>query len=212
MKNPLIDSALPANADLDQFKVFDFLREGTAELHQLIERRVPVFREGFNLEDYTHLVESYLGFWAPVEERLCRLETLRDPGLALQSRLKCSLLREDLLILGRDPETVRQCQRLPRLDTFLQGLGCLYVLEGSSLGSQIIARRLKEELQLSEASGASFFNAYGKSVGARWMEFKRFVSASVQPEDAVEVIGAARQTFQCFDEWLATSSVIARRL
>ena len=138
--------------------------------------------------------------------------TLRDPDLALQSRLKCSLLREDLLILGRDPATVRQCERLPRLDTFLQGLGCLYVLEGSTLGSQIISRRLEEKLQLGEGSGASFFNAYGQSAGARWIEFKRFISASVRPEQADHVVEAARQTFLCFYEWLGTTSVIVRRL
>src|SRR6185369_16511131 len=112
------------------------------DIHQLIERRVPVFREGFNLEDYTQLVESFFGFWAPVEKGLSTLAPLRDPDLALQSRFKCSLLRKDLLILGRDPATVPQCEKLPRLDTFLQGLGCLYVLEGSTLGSQIISRHL----------------------------------------------------------------------
>lgn len=211
MNNPPIDSAFVTTADV-QLNLFDLLRKGTAELHELVERRVPVLREGFNLEDYIQLVESFLGFWAPVEERLSRLDTLRSPHLALQSRLKCSLLREDLLILGRDPDTARKCERLPRLDTFLQGLGCLYVIEGSTLGSQIIARRLKEKLQLSEASGASFFNAYGKSVGARWMEFKHFVSASVKPEDADEMIEAARQTFLCFYEWLGTTSAIVRRL
>jgi heme oxygenase len=193
-----------ADADVEQFNVLDLLRKGTADIHRLIEGRVPVFREGFNLEDYGQLVESFFGFWAPVEERLSKLASLRDPQLALESRFKCSLLKKDLLILGRDPATVPQCEKLPRLDTFLQGLGSLYVLEGSTLGSQIISRRLKEKLQLNEASGASFFNAYGGSVGARWLEFKKFVAASVRPEHADIVVESARQTFTCFYEWLGT--------
>jgi heme oxygenase (biliverdin-IX-beta and delta-forming) len=203
VSNPLIHSAVRADADVERFNVFDLLRKRTADLHQLIERRVPVFREGFTLEDYARLVEQFFGFWAPVEERLSNLRSLRDPDLALRSRLKCSLLREDLLILGRDPAAVRQCEKLPRLDTFLQGLGCLYVLEGSTLGSQIISRRLKEKLQLDERTGASFFNAYGGLTGARWMEFKDFVSASVKFERADNVVEAARETFTCFYEWLS---------
>jgi heme oxygenase len=206
MSNSLIHSAIRAADDVDRFNVFDSLRKGTADLHQLIEARVPVFREGFTLEDYAHLVEKFFGFWAPVEERLSNLETLRDPDLALESRLKSSLLRDDLLILGCDPAAVRQCERLPRLDIFLQGLGCLYVLEGSTLGSQLISRRLKEKLQLGERNGASFFNAYGGLTGARWMEFKGFVSASVKFEHADTVVAAARDTFMCFYEWLGTAS------
>ncbi len=206
MNSPSIHSTLLADADVQKFNVFDLLKKGTADIHQLVERRVPVFREGFNLEDYTQLVEQFFGFWSPVEEILSKLASLRDPDLALQSRFKCSLLREDLLILGRDPAVAKKCEQLPRLDTFLQGLGCLYVLEGSTLGSQIISRRLEEKLHLGGLSGASFFNAYGGLVGSRWMEFKRFVSASVKPEDADNVVEAARETFMCFYEWLGTAS------
>jgi heme oxygenase (biliverdin-IX-beta and delta-forming) len=206
VSHPLIESAVSANANVEQFNVLELLKRSTADIHQLIERRVPVFREDFNLQDYAQLVEQFFGFWAPVEERLAKLAALRDPDLAIENRFKSSLLKADLMLLGRDPATVRQCARLPRLDTFLQGLGCLYVLEGSTLGGQIISRRLKERLQLSEGSGASFFNAYGGLVGARWMEFKRFVSASVTPEHAGLVVEAARETFLCFYDWLATES------
>jgi heme oxygenase len=211
VNGPLAPSPFTADAELEQFNILSLLRKGTADIHRLIEQRVPIFREDFNLEDYTRLVEHFFGFWAPVEERLSKLTVLRDPELALESRFKCSLLRADLLILGRDPAGVRQCEELPALDTVPQGLGCLYVLEGSTLGAQIIARRLEEKLQLREGSGASFFNAYGALVGPRWTEFKRFISASVKPGDAGDVVEAARQTFMCFYEWLGTTSVGTNR-
>jgi len=206
MSNPAIHPGLRAGADGEHRNVFDLLKEGTGDIHQLIEQRVPVFREGFNREDYGQLLETFFGFWSPVEARLSNLTSLRVPGLALQSRFKCALLRDDLLILGRDPVAVRQCEKLPRLDSFLRGLGCLYVLEGSTLGAQIISRRLKEKLQLGERSGASFFNAYGDLTSSRWLEFKRFVSASVEPGQADSVVEAARDTFLCFYEWLGTAS------
>jgi heme oxygenase (biliverdin-IX-beta and delta-forming) len=206
VSNPSLRRALYTDADVEQFNILDLLKKRTADIHGLIERRVPVFQEGFNLENYAQLVERFFGFWAPVEDRLSSLRSLQDPQLALQSRLKSSLLRDDLLILRRDPAAVRQCEKLPRLDTFLQGLGCLYVLEGSTLGSQIISRCLKDKLQLGERTGSSFFNAYGGLTGARWSEFKGFVSASVKFEDADNVVEAARETFMCFYDWLGPAS------
>ena len=204
MKGPPVHPVLPADARVERFRILELLREGTADVHLLIEQRVPVFREDFGLEEYARLVESFFGFWVPVEEKLSEIVRLQDPDLALQSRLKYSLLREDLVILGRDPAAVRRCEILPRLETFLQGLGCLYVMEGSTLGGQIISRRLAQHLRLGEKSGAAFFNAYGGMVGSRWMEFKSFLSAAVEPEDAGEVVSAARDTFLRLYEWLGT--------
>jgi heme oxygenase len=206
VNQPLAHSALSLNPDTGPFSIFSTLKKGTEDIHGLIERRVPVFEEGFNLEDDARLVERFFGFWCPVEERLSTLTALQEPALALQSRFKSFLLRDDLLVLGRNPAAALLRERLPRLDTFLQGLGCLYVLEGSTLGSQIISRRLEQKLQIRERSGASFFNAYGGLVGVRGMEFKNFVSASVTSEHADDVVTAARETFICFYEWLGTAA------
>ena len=206
MNDGSVQLGLSADATMTKFNILALLRERTADIHLLVEERVPVFQEDFGLGQYTKLVQAFFGFLAPVEERLSELTTLQDPDLALQSRLKSQLLKEDLLILGCDPAAVRRCERLPRLDTFPRGIGCLYVLEGSTLGSQIISRRLEEKLHLNENSGASYFNAYGGLVGSRWMEFKRFVLASVRPEHADEVVGAARDTFTCLYEWLESGT------
>jgi len=66
MNDPLLNTPLLADAaGAEQSDVFDLLKNGTADIHQLIERRVPVFREEFNVEDYTRLVESFFGFGLP---------------------------------------------------------------------------------------------------------------------------------------------------
>jgi heme oxygenase (biliverdin-IX-beta and delta-forming) len=185
------------------------LKEETAEAHRQIEERVPVFRPGFSLDDYGRLLESFYGFWAPLETNLGLLESLKDPELDLANRFKTSLLENDLRILGRNPATARLCNALPNVDTFPRGIGCLYVLEGSTLGSRFIARQLEESLQLRESSGAAFFNAYGESVARRWLAFKSFATARVRTEEADEVVKAARMTFERFDAWLAAPAADA---
>jgi heme oxygenase len=179
------------------------LKEETMEAHRQVEERVPVFRPGFSLDDYGRLLESFYGFWAPLETNLGLLESLKDAELDLGTRFKTSLLENDLRILGRDPAAARRCDSLPSVDTFPRAIGCLYVLEGSTLGSRFIARQLEESLQLRDSSGASFFNAYGESTGRRWLAFKSFASARVESEQADEVVMAARMTFERFDSWLA---------
>ena len=204
MKSPFHSAPFGGEGDVEPFNLFALLKTRTADIHTLVERRVPVFREGFNLQDYTLLVECFYGFWGPVEQRLSQFGTLRDSDLALPSRLKSCLLFEDLHFLGREPADVRICKELPVLDTVEQALGCLYVLEGSTLGSQIIAPHLENKLRLRQGFGASFFNAYGGATGPRWMDFKRFVCGCVQPQQAEDVVAAAQQTFFCLYEWLGT--------
>jgi heme oxygenase len=73
-----------------------------------------------------------------------------------------------------------------------QGLGCLHVLKGSTLGARFIAKHIENELHLATGSGAAFFNAYGESTSERWNSFRSFVIANVTVEGREEVRTAAR--------------------
>ena len=201
-----LSTALADAGPQPPFDIFRSLKEGTADIHLRLEERVPVFREGFDLAGYGRLLECYFGFWSPLEAKLSQSTSLKPVELDLQGRLKSPLLAADLLFLGLNPAAVRHCDRLPAVDTFARGAGCLYVLEGSTLGSRFISRRIEQDLQLRDGTGASFFNAYGESVGRRWKDFKSFVAAHVNSGQTDEIVTAARQTFECFYDWLGASS------
>jgi heme oxygenase len=185
--------------------IFEKLKDGTSEIHRRIEERVPVFQCDFALADYIWLIERFYGFWGPLEAELSRLDVLQDKALGLEGRLKGALLQKDLHFLGRESASVQRCRNLPAVDTFQRGLGCLYVMEGSTLGARIISRRLEEHLQLADGSGASFFNAYGASTGQNWNAFRSFVIARVTVEDTTEIVSAAQQTFQNLFDWLGNA-------
>jgi heme oxygenase (biliverdin-IX-beta and delta-forming) len=184
------------------FDIFQRLKQETAVAHQSVENYVPVFRAGFDLQEYGVLLEKFYGFWAPLEAELSQSPSLCAPELDLVGRLKSHLLEDDLRFLGRDPAGVPRCDKLPAVDSFWRGLGCLYVLEGSTLGSRFISRRLEETLQVQAGSGASFFNAYGEAVGEHWKAFKAFATARVELDQAAEVVTSACDTFQNFEAWL----------
>jgi heme oxygenase len=79
----------------------------------------------------------------------------------------------------------------------------MYVLEGSTLGSRLIAQHISARFNFSYGSGGSFFNAYGAAVGERWSAFRTFVVSQTGTTGAQEeLLGAARDTFECLNEWL----------
>ena len=93
----------------------------------------------------------------------------------------------------------------------LDAVGCLYVLEGSTLGGQIILRRAAERLGIDADTGAGFFHGYGAQTGAMW---RGLVDAiNLIPADsahAAMVEDGARRTFSRFIEvWSGVNTLEA---
>ena len=82
--------------------------------------------------------------------------------------------------------------------------GCMYVLEGATLGGQIIRRLLKEKLSITSANGGAFFSAYGDRVRVMWNEFREALSqfAISHPDESEAIVASASETFAKFDHWL----------
>jgi heme oxygenase len=182
--------------------LFERLRLETRALHESIERHLPVLHTEFTSKQYRQLLVRYLGFYTPVEERLT---ALRGDGLTVfdEGRRKRPLLLRDLHMLG-ETDDVPECGAIPQLVNVSQGVGCLYVLEGSTLGGQIISRHLHAKLGITAESGGAFFASYGAELGKRWKDFRERLGADERMQrDADEIVAAARDTFSCFEAWLA---------
>jgi heme oxygenase len=78
------------------------------------------------------------------------------------------------------------------------------VLEGATLGGQLIARHVIPLLGLAPDAGAAFFTSYGAEVGARWRSLGEFLRRQLGREaDVQRAAGAACDTFGKLDCWLA---------
>ena len=91
-----------------------------------------------------------------------------------------------------------------------KAFGTLYVMEGATLGGQVINRHLKEHLGLTPENGGVFFNGYGQMTGPMWKAFGASIeafAASANADD--EIVAAAKDAFtsfkQCFEEPLEFS-------
>ncbi len=149
------------------------------------------------LEMYSEMLQRFYGFYRPIEARLQQFAPID-----IHARLKTPLLEQDLRALGYAVETVALCDAIPQIDTPHRALGSLYVLEGATLGGQIISRQLKR-FELNPTNGASFFNSYGERVGDMWKAFSAAANAYGEThghED--EIVAAACDTFVTFERWL----------
>jgi len=182
------------------------LKESIQPYHKRLESKVDWFKPGFSRTDYLELLQKFWAYYSPLEQKFNQIPELKRWLPDFRQRAKLPLLLMDLHNLGLTDETLRQrlwCTDLPRLSEPDSALGCLYVIEGSTLGGQVISGHLKQTFAMDKTNGAAFFNGYGDATGAMWLTFKEAISdADVDQET---VITAACETFSTLEKWLCPS-------
>lgn len=180
------------------------LKDETRSCHDRLERRLSPGWGAITTEKYRLLLERYYGFYAPFEETAAAtMAPAYQPFLA--RRVKSGFIGDDLRYLGLSEQ---QLSDLPRTDGMpglgeLQRWGGLYVLEGATLGGQVISRIIRDRLGLAPGAGCSFFWSYGEQIGPMWNEFKLTLE-SITPLDRQDhVVAGARATFEAFEDWVA---------
>lgn len=177
------------------------LRDETRPAHETIERELEALRMHACLDGFRLLVARFFGFYAVWEPQVAA--TLADEAF-FGPRRKLHLLANDLAFLGLDPgalQSLPRCSNLPPLATLPETLGSLYVLEGSTLGGQVIARRLERSLGLSDGRGYAFFRSYGPEAPAMWRAFgERLATLPASVGEAS--VRSAQATFARLHGWL----------
>ncbi|HEX2570655.1 MAG TPA: biliverdin-producing heme oxygenase [Polyangia bacterium] len=186
------------------------LKSGTSAEHERIERAVPLLADDLDRATYGRYLEKLLGFYEPLEQALAP-HPWHLVGIDFAARRKTELLVRDLCYLGYDEAAlanVARCAALPPLPDLPAALGCLYVLEGSTLGGQILSRHVARRLGLSPATGAAFLAPYGKAVGPMWRTFSERLEAFPCDEATQDrMVESARATFHALERWLTRSSL-----
>jgi heme oxygenase (biliverdin-IX-beta and delta-forming) len=176
------------------------LKRETAPAHQALETRLDLLRPGLTLAEYKRLLARFYGFYRPWEQAAFPVLEEARPGLAA-GRRKVHLLEADLRSLGVGLEELPVSGELPPLRTTAQVLGSFYVLEGATLGGQVLSRHFSRLLGL-EMEGMRFFSGYGEETGPMWQAFREAMAASVAPAEEEAVVRSAVATFEALSGWL----------
>jgi len=184
------------------------LRSGTHTLHVALEKRLPFFSDSLDLGLYTRLLAAYYGFYQAIEEALKHSAWI-PPGFDLHARLKTPALEQDLQALNIDTRALARCETLPALTSQGRVLGVLYVLEGATLGGNVLRKRIAEHLGLEARNGCAFLYVYGEATGRNWKSFLEYLSdVSLDAQGRTEAVDAACSTFSCFERWLERQEVL----
>ena len=191
----------------------EHLRLVTREAHLRLEAVVDFDGRLTSLDLYRCFLEGFFRFVMPVEAVLSALD-LKKLGIDYQSRRKLSWIEADLKDLGHTSESLEALPafgELPQLNEPVEALGAMYVLEGSSLGRQVMLTKLAERLNIRPDWAGHFFSGYGKETGAMWRSFIDALNeAGRSPEAARLIETAALASFAAFEKCLAETRLRGR--
>jgi heme oxygenase len=181
------------------------LRQETEADHRNVEGAVPLMHQGLNIAEYVQCLQRIYGVVAAWEERAAEIapEWLQPAVLARQRR---SLLELDLTWFGAEKDDRRPT--LPEMNNLPSLFGTMYVMEGSTLGGQLIARHVEAVLHLSEGQGNSYFRGHGSQTGPLWKEFCEMLKLRIPDEQTEAVVVSAKAMFSTFGTWMQRKSAM----
>jgi heme oxygenase len=186
------------------------LRQATQNLHSRVEQHIGLVDRVWKPETYSLLLQAMRGMHVPLERRLTSIDW-SGTAIVMSDRCKTPWLDSDLAHFGFDGKAIAdliQCSDLPVCDNVSGGLGVLYVLEGSTLGGQVILHSLQTQLGISAQAGGRFFAGYGSMAGAQWRGYlAELERVGTSPPEAAQIEQAALQTFAAFERWLARAGL-----
>ncbi|WP_139921915.1 biliverdin-producing heme oxygenase [Hymenobacter sp. DG01] len=184
---------LPASASVS---VLHRLRHETQPYHTALEQNAfnrALMAGTVTPEDTARFLAKLYGFLLPYEAALRAHSFPAEWEVA--ARCRARLIEQDVAQAAGLP----QCPDMPPLRTRSQLLGALYVLEGSTLGGQVITRQLAR----AGIAARTYFTGYAEQTGARWKSFCGLLSdAATHPAEQDEVVESAIVTFQKLHAWI----------
>ncbi|MEO7044597.1 MAG: biliverdin-producing heme oxygenase [Ferruginibacter sp.] len=173
------------------------LKLKTKEQHQQLEVKIVGTIKAIRQQrDYVKLLQIFAGYFGALEFLIN--QTLRSDMLPdFSSRRKAVALKTDLLNMSASlPQKIRN-ENLPIIINYLHALGALYVMEGSTLGGQVITKMIASKLP--DEKAFSFFQGYGEKTIEMWNSFKESINAmNLTKEEEGIIITSANETFQKF--------------
>jgi heme oxygenase (biliverdin-IX-beta and delta-forming) len=184
------------------------LRSKTANSHQLIEQNSAsqlLMSQAVTITQYAHYLKSLYGFVYGFEKMVFPLLKHYEM-LQLDDRRKSQLIQADLAMLHHTAAEPYLKDELftTHYQTAAAALGGMYVLEGSTLGGQIINKHLSTVLGNSVVGKTTYLMAYAGQTGSMWKSFLQLlceVGATSVNED--EIIESAVNTFSLLNNCLS---------
>ncbi|MDQ1161110.1 heme oxygenase [Chryseobacterium sp. SORGH_AS 447] len=175
--------------------VSEYLKQHTAEYHDAAEKLFnskKIFNKTFTLEDYKKIIgTNYLMLLHSEDQIFSSLSDQLAEKLNLENRKKLPLIEKDLASLALENRTAVHNLEFTSEN---EALGALYVIEGSTLGGNVIAKQLSKTEGFDEVT-FNFFGCYQENTGPMWKNFKEVLDTEVKEQNYDEVLSGAKKLY-----------------
>ena len=196
------------DSGLNETSLRQRLKRETAAVHQHLEAQLGLVDPSLDVHQYRRALETFYGFYVPVELDMTRLATAELP-LGFPLRARAELIERDLLALGlsrADLAALPLCHDRPELSCVEDFAGCLDVFEGACLGGQVLTPLLHRRLGLAKGNGAAFFAGDEEATLPRWTLLVAWIDGLPRTgASTTKIISAATATFEAFARWAAVA-------
>ncbi|MFL9833862.1 biliverdin-producing heme oxygenase [Chryseobacterium terrae] len=175
--------------------VSEYLKKNTAAYHDAAEKLFnseKIFNKTFSLEDYKKIINTnYLMLLHSENKIFSSLSENFSEKLQLDERVKLPLIEKDLESLALKNQTVSHDFDL---ENEHEALGAMYVIEGSTLGGNVIAKQLSKTEGFDDIT-FNFFGCYQENTGPMWKNFKEILDNEVAEENYSKVLTGAKKLY-----------------
>ena len=109
--------------------------------------------------------------------------------LHVNQRRKLAALKQDIISLHLEEVEFNYDVELPHPVNDAYVLGALYVLEGATLGGQVIAKQVQSS-RLNDLVPFNYYHVYGSNVGAYWKSFVNVLNNLPEDDHKYATAGA----------------------
>mgnify|MGYP000988652637 CR=1 FL=1 len=180
---------------MDTIALSAYLKSATQVLHEEVEKKLnagKIFSPHYTTEDYKELIRQHYIFFNLFEKLVfSSLSPEISDRIDVAGRTKLLYLEKDMTELGL--ETNEKTTSELSLTTE-EAAGFLYVMEGSTLGGNVIKKQLATLPQFTKIP-FHFFGCYGPSTGKQWTTFKEVLDSSFTNNQYDNVLAGAVKAY-----------------
>ena len=147
-----------------------YLKEAVKKAHDKLEHQRTLLQlvGDASIEEYANSLAALHGVYKAIEKNIIDFLANQPDLFDYESRLKIPALEQDLKDLAKVPFISKIEFPIPK--NVAELVGMIYVLEGSTMGGQFLARKIGDKFPI------RFFNGYGINTAQKWQEFWVFAN------------------------------------
>ncbi len=174
----------------------EHLKENTKHLHDATEAKFEsqkIFDKTYKLDDYKKILWLNYIFHLNFEDTAYdAVSGETSKALQLDSRRKMSFFEKDLEKLG-----IQKTDKTPGIsvESEAEAFGIMYVMEGSTLGGNVIMRQLSKNPEFQNVE-FNYYGCYGEKTGEFWKNFKETLDSKFSEEQYDEVLKGTQKAYQ----------------